>query len=225
MNVLFMFESVILDWDGTLADTREVILASFHEALHEVVKLDMADEFIERRIGVGAAWTFKEILEAKGESVEEEVIKRLIAVKIRVALQKAGEVKLFSGARELLDSLNGEVKMGLASMNNRQVIDHLLTALKVGHFFNAVITVDEVSKSKPNPEIFLKTAQKLGSKPEKCVVVEDSIFGVKAAKAGNMSCVAVAQGAYRAEELAKANPDLIVASLQDHSAIVKFILA
>jgi beta-phosphoglucomutase-like phosphatase (HAD superfamily) len=65
MNVLFMFESVIFDWDGTLADTREVILASFHEALREVVKLDVADEFIERRIGVGAVWTFKEILKAR----------------------------------------------------------------------------------------------------------------------------------------------------------------
>ncbi len=218
-----MFESVIFDWDGTLANTRDAILASFHEALREVVRLDVADEFIERRIGVGAAWTFKEILEAQGMPVEEEVIRHLVAVKVRVALEKVDEVTLFQGARELLKSLSGKVRMGLASMNNRQVIDRLLKVLNVDEFFNVVITVDEVSKSKPDPEIFLKTAQKLGSSPRNCVVVEDSIFGVMAAKAGNMSCVAVAQGAYARDELAKANPNLIVESLLEKDAILKFI--
>ena len=219
-----MFEAVIFDWDGTLADTRRAILVSFHGALREVLGIDVADEFIERRIGVGAAWTFREILEAKGLPVDEETVKRLVAVKVRVAIEEAGKVRLFPGAKELLESLSGKVKVGLASMNNRQVIDRLLEGLNVSRFFDAVITVDEVTKSKPDPEIFLKTAQKLGGKPEGCVVIEDSIFGVKAAKAGNMACVAVVQGAYTREELAKANPDLIVGSLLEKSAILKFIL-
>jgi beta-phosphoglucomutase-like phosphatase (HAD superfamily) len=60
-----MYKAVIFDWDGTLADTKAPILKSFHQALHEVLGLDVSDEFIERRIGVGAAWTFREILQAK----------------------------------------------------------------------------------------------------------------------------------------------------------------
>ena len=218
-----MFEAVIFDWDGTLADTKDAIIASFHGALREVVNLDIPDEFIARRIGVGAAWTFKEILESKGISYDETVIRRLVEVKIRVAIEQTDKVKLFPGARDILESLNGKVKMGLASMNNRQVIDHLLSTLDVAKFFSVVTTVDEVSKSKPDPEIFLKTAQKLGSKPEGCVVLEDSIFGVKAAKAGKMGCIAVAQGAYTAAELGKANPDLIVDSLQERDVILKYI--
>ncbi len=219
-----MFEAVIFDWDGTLADTKEDILRSFHAALHEVAHLDVSDEFIERRIGVGAAWTFKEILESKGMPPDAQLIKRLVEVKIRTAIENAACVKLFPGAQDLLESLQGKVKLGLASMNNGQVIHHLLRTFDVAKFFDVVVTGDEVSKSKPNPEIFLKTAQKLGAQPAACVVVEDSIFGVQAAKAGQMGCVAVTQGAYSAKELQKAKPDLIVASLMEKAAILEYIL-
>ena len=113
--------------------------------------------------------------------------------------------------------------MGLASMNNRSVIIHLLKAKDLENCFNAVLTAESISHSKPNPEIFLKAASKLNASPEKCVVVEDSIFGVKAAKSANMSCVAVVTGVYSKVELEKEKPDLIVKTLKDRQ-IVPFIL-
>lgn len=219
-----MFEAALFDWDGTLADTKGIILPSFHGALREAMGLDVPDEFIERRIGVGAAWTFKEILESKEIRYDEQMIKHLVELKIQISIENAEKVKLFPSARYLLESINGKIKMGLASMNNRRVIEHLLKILNVAAFFSKVLTVDEISRSKPDPEIFLKTAQKLGCKPENCVVLEDSIFGVKAAKAAKMSCIAVAQGAYSVAELKKANPDIVVHSLQEKDIILKFIL-
>ena len=218
-----MFEAVIFDWDGTLADTRQMVVASFQKALSEI-HCTISDEFIERRIGVGAAETFREILRTSEICFDEALIKLLVEKKIQAEIDLSSKVKLFSGAVELLTSLHGKIKLALASMNNRAVIDHMLAVINVRRFFDVVLTVDEVHNSKPDPEIFLKSALKLDMRPEKCVVMEDSIFGVEAAKRAKMGCVAVLTGVYSREELEKANPDLIVNSLKERAAILSFVL-
>ena len=83
--------------------------------------------------------------------------------------------------------------------------------------------MEAVSHSKPDPEIFLKTAEQLKAKPQACVVLEDSLFGVKAAKSANMGCIAVTTGVYSEQELEKEEPDLIVKTLKDPQ-ILNFIL-
>jgi beta-phosphoglucomutase len=218
-----MFEAVIFDWDGTLADTRQMVVASFQKVLSEI-HCDISDEFIARRIGIGAAETFREILRKSGISFDEALIRLLVDKKIQAEIDLSSRVKLFSGAMELLASLRGKVKLALASMNNRAVIDHMLAVMNVRRFFDVVLTVDEVHNSKPDPEIFLKSALKLGCRTEKCVVVEDSIFGVEAAKRAKMGCVAVLTDVYSREELEKANPDLIVNSLKERATILNFVL-
>jgi beta-phosphoglucomutase len=218
-----MFEAVIFDWDGTLADTRRVIVASFQKALSDV-GYNVDDEFIERRIGIGAAETFREILRASKMRFDEALVASLVEKKVQTEIDMSSQVKLFEGAVTLLESLRAKVKLALASMSNRDFVDHMLNAMNIQSFFEVVLTADEVDKSKPDPEIFLKCALKLGSLPEECVVVEDSIFGVKAAKAARMGCIAVLTGVYSKEELKKANPNLIVNSLKERDDILNFIL-
>ena len=217
-----MFEAVIFDWDGTLADTRQVVVASFQKALSEV-HCDISNEFIERLIGIGSAETFKEILRSSQASFDEALIRSLVENKVQNEIEMSRKVKLFKGSLDLLETLHGKVKLGLASMNDRAVINNLLKMTDTQRFFGTVVTAGDIVKSKPNPEIFLKCALKLRSKPNKCVVVEDSIFGVKAAKTAKMSCIAVLTGVYSQKELKKANPDLIVPSLREKSSILKFI--
>ena len=218
-----MFEAVIFDWDGTLADTGQVVVASFQKALSEI-HCTIGNEFIERRIGTGAAETFREILRTSEISFDEALIGRLVDKKIQAEIDLSSSVTLFTGAIALLSSLHGKVKLALASMNNRGVINHMLNVMNMRRFFDVVLTVDEVHNPKPDPEIFLKSALKLGSQPEKCVVVEDSVFGVKAAKTAKMGCIAVLTGAYSREELKKANPDLVVNSLKQRAEILNFVL-
>jgi len=86
-----------------------------------------------------------------------------------------------------------------------------------------VVTADEVSKPKPDPEVFLVCATKLNLSPGDCITVEDSTFGVEAAKAARMKCIAVPSGAYTKEELQNEEPDLLVDSLVEIDKILDSI--
>jgi beta-phosphoglucomutase len=218
-----MFEAAIFDWDGTLADTRRVIVTSFQKALAET-DLHVPNEYIERRIGIGAAETFREILRSANTKFDEQLVARLVERKSELEIELTAEVPLFEGAHELLESLRDKVKLGLASMNNHSVVIHMLRAHKIKECFGVVLTAESISHSKPHPEIFLKTASELKAAPMRCVVLEDSIFGVKAAKAAGMGCVAVTTGVYSAQELAREKPNLIVKTLKD-PRILPYIIA
>jgi HAD superfamily hydrolase (TIGR01509 family) len=217
-----MFEAVIFDWDGTLADTRQAVVASFQKALSEV-KCKISDDFIEQRIGIGSAETFREILRASKTSFDETLIQRLVETKIRNEIEMSRDVNLFDGSLKLLQSLLDKAKLGLASMNDQAVINHMIKMTNTKRFFAAVVTAADIVNPKPHPEIFLKCASKLKSSPEKCVVVEDSFFGVEAAKTAKMKCIAVLTGVHSRKLLEKANPDLIVDSLKEKREIFNFI--
>ncbi|MCW3995790.1 MAG: HAD family phosphatase [Candidatus Bathyarchaeota archaeon] len=222
MPDLAMFEAVIFDWDGTLADTRKVIVASFHGALKEI-NLDVTDEYIERRIGIGAAETFRDVLRSAKRQFDEALVERLVERKSLLEVELTPQVRLFEGSRELLETLRGKVKLGLASMNNRSVITSMLKFMAIDGCFDVVLTAESISHSKPDPEIFLKTAEQLHTRAHSCVVLEDSLFGVAAAKAARMGCIAVTTGVYSKDELKEKNPDLIVETLSD-PRIIPFIL-
>ncbi|MDR2720073.1 MAG: HAD family phosphatase [Nitrososphaerota archaeon] len=215
-----MVKAVIFDWDGTLADTRATIVTSFHQALKEI-NIHISDEYIERRMGIGAAETFREILQETKQPVNEELVKWLVECKSQSQIRLKSQVQLFQGAIELLEMLQGKVKVGLASMNSKVVIDALINAKGVEAYFQAVITADEVKYFKPHPEIFLKCAQQLDTSPLECIIVEDSLFGIKAAKAAGMGCIAVTTGAYSKEELEQEKPEAIVASLEQAKVLLQ----
>jgi len=217
-----MFKAVIFDWDGTLADTRRTVTESFRRVLSEA-GYTISDEFIDRRIGVGTRKIMEDALRECGIDFNEEELERLVERKIEFQTELTGAVDLFEGAVELLDALYGRVKIALATMGPRKVVDRLLSEKSIRRYFDVVVTADEVPKPKPNPEIFLKAARRIKVRLEECLVVEDSIFGVKAAKAAGMGCVAVPSGAYTAEELRKEEPDLLINSLKEKERIMELI--
>jgi len=218
-----MFDAVIFDWDGTLADTHRSVVEAFQKAL-KAVGAEVTYSFIQRRIGIGARETIKEALGVTNMIHDEKTIDWLLAEKTKHQLEVAKEVNLFEGAFDLLKSLHDQIEIALASMNNRVVIDKLLSIKGVGEFFDVVIAADEICEPKPDPEIFLACATRMKCHPEHCVVVEDSIFGVRAAKRAKMKCIAISTGAYSREELLREKPDLTVESMNEKMKLLGFIL-
>jgi HAD superfamily hydrolase (TIGR01509 family) len=218
-----MFDAVIFDWDGTLADTKRAVVESFQKVLRKI-GCEVSDEFIARRIGIGARNTFRDALKVTTTTFDDEMLDELVRKKVEAQMDLTANINLFDGALDLLNSLYGKVKIALATMNNRRVIDKLFGERGIRKYFDVVITVEDVLQPKPNPEIFLECAKKLECRPEKCVVIEDSVFGVKAAKEAKMQCIAIPTGAYSREELEDHEPDLLVNSIAEREKILNFIL-
>lgn len=106
----------------------------------------------------------------------------------------------------------GNFGLGLVSSAPRENIDLTLSDLDLAGIFNCIASGQEVTESKPSPEIYLLAAKRLQVTPNDCLVIEDSPLGVTAAKTAGMKCLAVAN-THRREDLEEA--DRVVDSLED----------
>jgi len=218
-----VFEAVIFDWDGTLADTRAAIVEASRTALAEA-GCSVGDEFIARRIGVGTRGIIRDALEENGIGYDAKLLERLARWKDELQAGLSGSVRLFEGASELLGALRGRVRLALATMSSRSVIERLLPEKGLQGCFDVVVTADDVSRPKPDPEVFLLCQGRLGVEAAGCLVVEDSVFGLRAARAVGMKTIAVPSGTHSREELRGEKPDLLVDSLAEKDRILSFIL-
>jgi beta-phosphoglucomutase len=104
-----------------------------------------------------------------------------------------GNIKPFTGAVRLLNAIKkGNFKLGLVSSTPRENIDLVLSELNLEGMFDCIVFGQEVSESKPSPQIYLLAARGLEVTPNDCLVIEDSPLGVKAAKTAGMKCLAIA---------------------------------
>jgi len=219
---MLMFKAVIFDWDGTLADTKRAVVQSFQKVLRETGCV-VSDDFIERRMGIGTKKTIIEAFRECNMRLDVLTLEKLAKEKISIQAGLTQIVSLFDGVTELLEELQGKVKIALATMSGRKVVDSLLSEKRIEAYFDVVISADEVVNPKPDPEVFLVSAKKLGVNAKDCVVIEDSVFGVRAAKEAKMKCIAVSSGVYSKEELQQEQPDRVIGSLVGKENILGFI--
>jgi HAD superfamily hydrolase (TIGR01509 family) len=218
-----MYCAVIYDWDGTLADTKDAVVASFQKVFYQN-HIIVSRQFIEKRIGIGSRNLIIDALKASGRALDGNLIALLEREKISAEVELTSAVKLFDGALEILDSFCQKAKTALATMNNKAVVYKLLDEMRIKQYFDVVLTAEDIAHAKPDPEIFLKAANALKCSPNECVVLEDSVFGVKASKAARMSCIAVSSGSYSAPELRNEGADLVIESLKEKDRILTFVL-
>jgi beta-phosphoglucomutase len=117
-------------------------------------------------------------------------------------------MELIRGLKEL------GFKLAIASSTPRVNIEFAIEQLKMADLFDGFVGAEDVTRGKPDPEVFLKAAQKVGVPPERCVVFEDAVAGVIAAKRGGMKCVAVTT-TNPSSALEEAGADLVVDSLSE----------
>ena len=119
------------------------------------------------------------------------------------------------GVRRFIEECHAQdIAMAVASAGIANNVNFLVSALGLGDYFREVLAVESISHPKPHPEIYLKTAGKLGVDPTACAVFEDSFVGIEAAKRAGMKCVAIAS-TFPAEVLRrKTDADLIVPSFE-----------
>jgi HAD superfamily hydrolase (TIGR01509 family) len=97
------------------------------------------------------------------------------------------------GAVELVERLRGRTRLGLASNSPRQLVDTALATARIGDAFDAIVTSDDVERSKPAPDLYLLACERLGVAPADALALEDSPSGITAAKAAGLTCIAVPQ--------------------------------
>ena len=125
-----------------------------------------------------------------------------------------GKVPLVEGALDLIKIFHeNKFLIQVASSATRPTVDKVLEHFSLEKYFKYRIGGDEVSKSKPEPEIFLKAAQQSGSDPENCLVIEDSGNGVTAAKSAGMFCIGYENSGTGKQNLAHA--DVLVKNLNE----------
>ena len=182
-------EAVIFDMDGVLVDG---------EPLHfEVVRRLLAEESVEfgegdyrRYLGTTLESTWSDLRERYGLSRSYEWYAE--AYDREVVRSYREEAELLPGAEALLGRLTeAAVPLALASSSNREWVDAALDSLGLRRFFAQTVAGDEVSRGKPDPEIYLRAAERLGASPGACLAVEDAPAGIASARAAGMSVVAV----------------------------------
>jgi beta-phosphoglucomutase family hydrolase len=180
------FHAAIFDMDGTLVHTEPLHQESWIRAMGEIgIDLDVAyyDTHFSGRPG---RETTQRLFGFTPEQAEE-MSRRLTTVFWELA---AGNVEPLPGVREFMTRIV-DIPKGVATSARRHSATRMLQELGLIDYFGAIVTADDIANGKPDPEIFLLAAARLEVEPEQCVVFEDSIAGVDAAKAAGMFCAAI----------------------------------
>ncbi|MBA4744695.1 beta-phosphoglucomutase [Muricauda sp. TY007] len=187
-----MIKGFIFDLDGVITDTAELHYAAWKK-LSDYMGWQFDRALNEKLRGISRMDSIKVIMDHNGLSLDDATILELATKKNDIyveSLDSMTQEDYLPGARELLTHLRSEgfsVALGSASKNAPKV----LKQLKATHFFDVIGDGNSVSKSKPAPDIFLYASEKLGLRPENCIVFEDAEKGIDAAKAGNFHSVGI----------------------------------
>lgn len=202
---------VLFDMDGVLVDSYDAHLESWR-ALAAEEGLPFDREALTRMFGRTSHEMIGELWPARGAD-SQRLSRRKEAIYRGLVEQR---FPAMPGAAELVTALEAAgFALALASSGPPENVELALERLGVRERFDAVVTGRDVDRGKPDPQVFLLAAERLGLPPDRCVVVEDAPPGVEAAHAAGMAVVVLLSTGRRREDFAGCAPELVVSSLAE----------
>jgi HAD superfamily hydrolase (TIGR01509 family) len=203
--VVFDLDGVLIDSETTWSAVRQQFVEDHGGRWHADAQRDMMgmsspewSRYMNDRLGVRLA----------PERISEEVA-------ASVAAQYRRQVPLLPGAKEAVGALAGRWSLGLASSANRPLIDLVLDQARLGRYFVASVSSEEVPRGKPAPDVYLEAARRLRISPRSCVAVEDSANGIRAAVAAAMRVIVIPNRDFPPDPDALARADRVLEALEE----------
>lgn len=209
-------KGIIFDVDGLLIDS-EPLWYKTREAFAAKYGKTITSDIHERVVGMG----MKEILLLLKNRLDlpgniEDLMQEYRATFYHLAVEKK-ELTLMEGVTDVVQTLfnMGKVLAIATGGNTKGKMKEILRLFDMEKYFLIVVTSDQVRHGKPAPDIFLLTSEKMGIAKEECVILEDAVNGVQAAKNADMKVIGVQQDAVIAKKLSEEGADVVVTSLKE----------
>ena len=208
-----MISAIVFDFDGVLADSEPLHLRAYQEVLSSMGATLPREEYYARYLGYDDEAVFRELSNDRDWGLTTAQIATLIAEKT-AALEQivSGTDVLYPGAAECVERLAAGWPLGIASGALRHEIEAILRRGGLDRHFRFIVAAGDAARSKPAPDAYRRASELHGVSPESCVAIEDSRWGIQAAKAAGLWCVAITH-TYPVAELMSA--DTIVSSLEE----------
>jgi beta-phosphoglucomutase len=186
------FEAIILDMDGVIVNS-EPFYVEVEQANFKQLGLDISVEEHQTYQGTATDLMWTLIKERHGIEQPLEKLVEMSNSLVTPFFHSLETIEPMPGVREYIVKVKEQgIPLALASSSYAEVIEIILQKTGLKSYFDAVVDSKMAGASKPRPDIFLLAAQKLGVAPEKCIVIEDSTNGIRAAKLAGMYCIAFA---------------------------------
>ena len=185
-----MIKAIIFDMDGLMIDSERVTFECYQERLKDM-NLTMDEEFYKTLLGKPIKGIYQRFYDVYGNDFPIENVIQDVHQLMAERFETEG-VPVKKGLVELLHYLkDNNYKTIVATSSNRDRVDKILAQAKITEFFDDSICGDEVTKGKPNPEVFLKSCQKLGVNVDEAIVLEDSEAGIQASYDANSKVICI----------------------------------
>jgi len=207
-----VIDAVVFDLDGVLIQSEEVWDDVRERFVRE--RGGRYDAEIQRAMmGMSSPEWSRYLHEHAGvpdepDAINAEVVRRLLSA-------YRDRLPLIPGALDAVRRLADRFPLGIASSSNRELIDAVLEAAGLAPLFAATVSSEEVAHGKPEPDVYLEAARRLGVAPERCAAVEDSHGGIRSAKNAGMRVVAIPNPSYPPDDEALALADVTIGSLDE----------